>query len=181
MSESVAQKLEPPHWLPIPEHSSPLRLRGRMGSERIQRASERIKSLNCRRGPDPGPCSHLPHPFLATQQGNGVQGSAYCSASLRAAADYDLHECQALKLCNRIFSTLLGVGLHVLYSYKKTHQAHDYVIFMCTLSTYRTNIILQGVYIFRILLSDITSEVLPNSNSFFFRLCSYYELFFGNI
>ena len=73
-----------------------------MGSERIQRASERIWKFE--QSPwtlVPVHMSVAPTPsrFCETEQGNGVQGSAYCSASL-CAADYKHHKCQALNQCN---------------------------------------------------------------------------------
>ena len=80
-----------------PEHSSPHCV-AEWGSERIQRVSELIWKFELSPWtPVPVRVSVAPTPsaFGETGQENGVRGSAYCSASLRAA-DYDHHECQAL-------------------------------------------------------------------------------------
>ena len=94
MSESVALRLrrhlDPETLLPS--------LRGRMESERNQRASERIWKFELSPWtPVPVCVSAGPTPSALgeTGQGNGVRESACCSASLRAA-DKDHHECQAL-------------------------------------------------------------------------------------
>ena len=97
ISESVARpRLAPPHsgsrtLLPS--------LRGRMGSEQIERASEQIRKFELSPWtlvPVPVSVAPTPSAFGKTGQGNSIQGSTYCSASLRAA-DYNDRECQALK------------------------------------------------------------------------------------
>ena len=96
MSEFVAQRLVAPHWLPQTHLPA---LRGRMVSERIQQASERIWKFALSTWTPVPVCvsvARTPSTYGETGQGNGIRGSAYCSASLYAA-DYDYHECQALK------------------------------------------------------------------------------------
>ena len=72
-----------------------------MRNVRIQRASKQIWKfeLSPRRGPHAVlvrvSVAPTPSAFGETGQGNGVRGSAYCSACLRTA-DYDRHECQVL-------------------------------------------------------------------------------------
>ena len=80
---------------------------------------------------DPGPCSRVRciHPIRIARNRarNCVRGSAYCSDSFRAA-DYDRHECQALKYCActqegtiQLVSTIVYYSLYFKkwYSQKK--------------------------------------------------------------
>ena len=95
MSESVAQSLQ--HR--VDSQTLLLSLCGQMESERIQRASERMWKFELLPWtPVPVCMSIAPTTFAFGERGQekGVWGSAYCSASL-CAADYDHHECQALK------------------------------------------------------------------------------------
>ena len=85
-----------------PEHSYPHCVAewGVSGNGQVNR----LENLNYRRGPQSlFACPlHPPHPYSAKQGKGIVQGSVYCSASLRAADD-DHHECQALKTLFNIF------------------------------------------------------------------------------
>ena len=79
-----------------------------MGSEQFLRASKwiwKFELLPWTRSLFECPL-HPPHPHSAKHAGqvNSVWGSAYCSASLRAA-DYDHNKCQALKVVDPSFST----------------------------------------------------------------------------
>ena len=72
---------------------------------------------------DPGPCSlvHCIYPIRipGNRQGDGVRGSAFCSASLRAA-DCDHHECQALTLStNKTVNTPFILFANISFIYKE--------------------------------------------------------------
>ena len=76
-----------------PKHSSPHWV-AKWGVSGFNGQVNRFENLNCRFGPQ-SLFAPTPSACGETGQGNGVRGSAYCSASF-STADYDHHECQAL-------------------------------------------------------------------------------------
>ena len=96
MSESVAQRLAAPHWLP-----NTLPLTAWPNGERADTMGKRTDLKIWTVTVDPCPCyvsiAPTPSAFGESGQGNGIQGSMSWSTSLRAA-DYNLHACRALKM-----------------------------------------------------------------------------------
>ena len=94
MSESVAQRLASPRWLP---NTPPLTVLP--NGEWVDSTGERtdLKIWTVTMDPRPRSLVSYTHPIRIRRNRtrDGIRGSAYCSASLHAT-DFEYHECRAL-------------------------------------------------------------------------------------